>query len=247
VFVGSFMAGRLQVAIENGRLRIVNEGSMRKFVRAVEHRTFSGSYAVARRQPVLYVTERCVFELTAEGLALIEVAPGIDIEREILAQMEFRPIIHRDPATMDQRIFAPGPMGLRDDLLRMPLEQRFTYHPGERQFFVNFEGYVVRSPQDIERIRRLVESMLAPLGHKVYAIVNYENFQIFPDIVDAYSTMVGELSDRFYLGATRYTTNGFLRTKLGDALSRRAVSPHIYESAEEAGAHLRGLETRAAS
>jgi propionate CoA-transferase len=247
VFVGTFTAGRLETAIENGRLRIVKEGSTRKFVRAVEHRTFSGSYAVARRQPVLYVTERCVFELTAEGLALIEVAPGIDIEREILAQMEFRPIIRSDPAIMDPRIFAGGPMGLRDDLLRMPLEQRFTYHPGERQFFVNFEGHVVRSAQDVERIRRMVESMLAPLGHKVYAIVNYENFQIFPDIVDAYSAMVSELMSRFYLGATRYTTNGFLRSKLGDALSRRAVAPHIFESAEEARTHLRALDSRAAS
>jgi propionate CoA-transferase len=247
VFVGTFTAGRLQVAIENGRLRIAQEGRTRKFVRAVEHRTFSGGYAMARRQPVLYVTERCVFELTEQGLALIEVAPGIDIERDILAQMEFKPIIRRDPAIMDQRIFAPGPMGLREDLLRMPLEQRFTYHPGERQFFVNFEGHVVRNAQDVERIRRTVEQMLAPLGHKVSAIVNYENFQIYPDIVDAYTEMVGHLAGRFYLGATRYTTNGFLRAKLGDALSRRAVAPHIYESAEEAHGHLRTLEARAAS
>ena len=85
---------------------------MKKFVRAVEHRTFSGGYAVARGQPVLYVTERCVFELTKDGLALIEVAPGIDIEREILAQMEFKPIIRRDPAIMDPRIFAAGADGV---------------------------------------------------------------------------------------------------------------------------------------
>jgi propionate CoA-transferase len=89
--------------------------------------------------------------------------------------------------------------------------------------------------------------MLAPLGHKVDAIVNYENFQILPEVVDEYSAMVGDLSSRFYRAATRYTTSGFLRTKLGDALSRRAVAPHIYESAEEAGAHLRALESRAAS
>jgi propionate CoA-transferase len=246
VFVGTFTAGRLKIAIEDGRLRIVNDGTMKKFVRAVEHRTFSGGYAVARRQPVLYVTERCVFELTSDGLELIEVAPGIDIEREILAQMEFKPVIRRDPFIMDRRIFAAAPMGLRDDLLRMPLEQRFTYHPRDRQFFINFEGHVVRSQQDVEHIRRLVGGMLTPLGHKVYAVVNYENFQIFPDIVDAYSEMVRDLSDRFYLGVTRYTTNGFLRAKLGDALGRRAVAPHIFESAEEARAHLRTLEGRAA-
>ena len=59
--------------------------------------------------------------------------------------------------------------------------------------------------------------------------------------------MVSDLVDRFYSGATRYTTNGFLRSKLGDALSRRAVAPHIYESATEARAHLRTLESRIAS
>ena len=220
---------------------------MKKFVRAVEHRTFSGGYAVARGQPVLYVTERCVFELTKEGLALIEVAPGIDIEREILAQMEFRPIIRRDPAIMDRRIFAAAPMGLRDDLLRMPLEQRFTYHPRENGSSSSIsKGTWSAASRTSSGSAASSSAMLAPLGHKVYAIVNYENFQIFPDIMDEYSEMVRDLSDRFYLGVTRYTTNGFLRTKLGDALSRRAVAPHIYESAEEARAHLRELEGRAA-
>src|SRR5262249_47560022 len=142
VFVGTFTAGRLEIAVADGRLRIVSDGKMQKFVREVEHTTFSGDYAVKRGQPVLYVTERCVFSLTPEGLELIEIAPGIDIERDILARMEFRPIVRRDPHVMDGRIFSPEPMGLRDDLLRMPLERRFTYHPSENLFFVNFEGHV---------------------------------------------------------------------------------------------------------
>jgi propionate CoA-transferase len=179
VFVGTFTAGGLQIAIEDGRLRIINDGGVHKFVRDVEHRTFSGDYAVKRHQPVFYVTERCVFELTPEGLALVEVAPGIDIEREILARMDFKPIIRRDPALMDQRIFLPASMGLRDDLLRMPLEQRFTLHPEQNQFFVNFEGHVVRNHRDIEQIRRIVESMLSSVGRRVHVIVNYDNFN-FP-------------------------------------------------------------------
>ncbi len=242
IFVGTFTAGRLQIAIEDGHLRIIKDGNLKKFVREVEHRTFSGSYAVQRGQSVLYVTERCVFELTEGGLELIEIAPGIDIDRDILARMEFRPIVRRDPAIMDQRICLPQPMGLRDDLLRMPLQQRFTYHPKQNQFFVNFEGHVVRNHHDVERIRRIVEAMLSPVGHKVHVIVNYDNFAIFPDVMDEYSAMVRDLADRFYSGATRYTTNGFLRAKLGDAFNRRAVAPHIYESAEEARAHLRELK-----
>jgi propionate CoA-transferase len=247
VFVGTFTAGKLQLAIEDGRLRIVKDGNLKKFVREVEHRTFSGSYAAKRGQPVLYVTERCVFELTQEGLELVEIAPGIDVERDVLAQMEFRPIIRRDPATMDKRIFLTEPMGLRDDLLRMPLEQRFTYHPEKNQFFVNFEGHVVRSHQDIERIRRIVESMLSSARRKAHVIVNYDNFSIYPDILDEYTAMVRDLADRFYSGATRYSTNGFLRSKLGDALGRRSLAPHIYESADEASAHLHELESKVAS
>lgn len=237
VFVGTFTAGRLAIGIENGSLRILNEGTSAKFVGEVEHRTFSGAYSVQRGQPVLYVTERCVFKLTPDGLELIEVAPGIDIERDILARMQFRPII-RAPTTMDKRIFSPGPMGLRDQLLRMPIEQRLTYHPNENLFFVNLEGHSIRTHEDVEQVRRAVESKLMPLAHKVYAIVNYDNFEIFPDIIDEYSSMVRSLVDRFYSGVTRYTTSSFLRAKLGEALKQRAIAPHIFENAEEASAHL---------
>jgi len=245
VFVGTFTAGRLRVAIEDGTLSIIKDGDVAKFVREVEHRTFSGRYSVQRGQPVLYVTERCVFILTPDGLELVEVAPGIDIERDILARMDFRPII-RNPVIMDRRIFADGPMGLRDQLLRMPIEQRFTYHPAENRFFANLEGHRVRNHEDVEEVRRMVESKLALLGHKVYAIVNYDNFEIFPDIIDEYSTMVRDLVDRFYSGVTRYTTSSFLRAKLGDALKQRALAPHIYESAEEATTQLRDLEQKKA-
>ena len=245
VFVGTFTAGRLRVAIEDGTLSIIKDGDVAKFIREVEHRTFSGRYSVQRGQPVLYVTERCVFILTPDGLELVEVAPGIDIERDILARMDFRPII-RNPVIMDRRIFADGPMGLRDQLLRMPIEQRFTYHPAENRFFANLEGHRVRNHEDVEEVRRMVESKLALLGHKVYAIVNYDNFEIFPDIIDEYSTMVRDLVDRFYSGVTRYTTSSFLRAKLGDALKQRALAPHIYESAEEATTQLRDLEQKKA-
>ena len=210
---------------------------MTKFVPEVEHRTFSGPYAVQRGQPVLYVTERCVFKLTPDGLELIEVAPGIDIERDILARMEFRPIV-RSPVLMDKRIFSTGPMGLRDRLLRMPIEQRFTYHPADNMFFVNLEGHRVHSHEDVEELRRIVESKLAPLRRKVYAIVNYDNFEILPDVIDEYSAMVHDLVDRFYSGVTRYTTSSFLRAKLGDALKQRALAPHIYENSAEATAQL---------
>jgi propionate CoA-transferase len=99
----------------------------------------------------------------------------------------------------------------------------------------------IRRPEDI------VESMLSSARRKVHVIVNYDNFSIYPDILDEYSAMVRDLADPYYSGATRYSTNGFLRSKLGDALGRRALAPHIYESADEARAHLRELESKVAS
>jgi propionate CoA-transferase len=244
VFVGTFTCGGLEIQVENRVLRIACEGRSRKFVSEVEHRSFSGEYAARRGQPVLYVTERCVFRLAPEGLELVEVAPGIDLERDILAQMDFKPLIPEEPRLMDPRIFRDGPMELREDMLALPLADRFTYDARQNLFFVNLEAYTVRTAQDVEEIRRMAEQKLAPLGRRVSAIVNYDNFSINPDIVDAYGAMVKGLMDRHYSSVTRYTTSGFLRMKLGEALARRGVAPHIYESAGEARQRLAEFDPR---
>ena len=234
VFVGTFTAGGLQVAVEDGKLRIVKEGHTRKFVREVEHKTFSGALAAARGKSVLYVTERCVFALRPDGLELIEVAPGIDVERDILAHMAFRPLLPRDPAPMNPRIFEEPTMGLREDLLGQPLAQRFVLDPARGVFFVNLERYALRHAADIDAIRSIVEEKLAPLGDKVRAVVNYDNFTIVPELLDPYTAMVQGLVERFYSDVARYTTSGFLRMKLGDALAERGLAPHIYETVEAA-------------
>ncbi len=112
VFAGTFSADGLALAIDGGQLRIAREGAVRKFVADVEHRTYSGQHAFARGQEALYVTERCVFRLVDDGLELIEIAPGIDLERDILAQMDFRPQVSSSLALMDRRIFNEAPMGM---------------------------------------------------------------------------------------------------------------------------------------
>ena len=244
VFVGTFDAGGLKIAAHDGTLRIVEHGRTRKFVQAVEHCTFSGRYAAERGQPVLYVTERCVFRLVPEGLELTEIAPGVDLERDILAHMDFAPVIRGTPRLMDARIFRHEPMGLRDDLLAVPLEERFTYDPKQNLFFVNFEGLSVRSVAEIERMRELVTHHLAPLGHKVWAVVNYDRFTVAPELLDGYAAMVKDVVVRFYSGVTRYTTSGFLRVKLGAAFGSRALAPHIYETAAEARERLQELGRR---
>lgn len=234
VFMGMFMAGGLEIATGEGALAIVREGRETKFVEAVEHVTYAGPEAVARGQPALYVTERCVLALRPDGLELVEVAPGIDIERDILARMKFKPLIPRPPKLMDARIFRGEPMNLLDDMLRMPLKERFTYDPVQNTFFVNLERFAVRSESDIRAIETCVEETLAPVGGRVHAIVNYDDFSIIPELLDPYSAMVRGLMDRFYSGVSRYTTNGFLRMKLGAALQSRGVVPHLFETEEQA-------------
>ncbi|HMK66404.1 MAG TPA: acyl CoA:acetate/3-ketoacid CoA transferase, partial [Thermodesulfobacteriota bacterium] len=233
VFVGTFTAGKLKVEIKEGKLKILQEGKERKFVKQVEQETFSGKFAAEKGLSVLYITERCVFKLTPEGLELIEIAPGIDLEKDILPQMDFQPIV-RNPQSMDARIFRPDPMNLKEDLLSLPLEERLTYDPEENLFFVNFEGLYIKSREQIQTIKSIVEKTLSPLNRKVYTFVNYDNFNILPELVDEYTDMVKEVVEKFYLGVTRYTTSTFLRMKLGESLEKRRVAPHIYETQEKA-------------
>jgi propionate CoA-transferase len=234
VFVGTFTAGNLEVTVDGGKLRILEDGSAIKFVDEVEHRTFSGPQAAKWGKSVLYITERCVFKLTAEGLELIEVAPGIDLQKDILDQMEFRPIMRREPTLMDARIFTDAPMNIRAEMLERPLAERLSYDPEKNIFFLDFAGLSVRSEGDIERIREGVEAFLAPVGHKVNAIVNYDRFSILPELIDAYIGMVKGVMERHYHDVTRYTSNTFLRMKLGEALARRHLTPKLCETAEQA-------------
>ena len=111
-FCGTFTAGGLEVEVGEGRLRIRKEGRFRKFVKRVEQITFSGEYAAAQGQRVQFITERAVLAITREGLMVTEVAPGVDLDRDVLAQMAFRPRVAPDLKTMDERIFRNGLMGL---------------------------------------------------------------------------------------------------------------------------------------
>jgi propionate CoA-transferase len=238
VFVGTFTAGNLDIAVKEGKLHILREGAAQKFVHEVEHRTFSGEYALQREQTVLYITERCVFRLVHAGLEVIEVAPGIDLERDILSKMQFRPVISPELKLMDSRIFRDIPMGLRNDILYLPLEQRLTYNAKRNLFFVNFEGFEVKNVADVQNIRDAVEVRLKPLGKKVPAVVNYDNFSIAPDLLDDYIEMVHYLTETYYSRVTRYTSSAFMRSYFGSALRRYDTEPSLYASSEEALSHL---------
>lgn len=223
VFAGTFTADELDLRVEGGRLRLAREGRTRKFVQAVEHRSFSGREALRRGQRVLYVTERCVFRLVGDaarggGLELIEIAPGIDLERDLLAHMDFMPAISAQLKLMDAALFAPEPMGLRERLLATPLAQRFELDREHRLLFINFEGLAIDSLADIAEVEQMVKALLTPLvrspDERVVVVVNYDSFSILPALVEEYSAMVKRLTERFYSRVTRYGTGGFLKARL---------------------------------
>jgi len=111
-FIGSFTAGKSEITIEDGKLKIVNDADGIKFVKKVQQITFSADYARKTGQKVRYITERAVFELGEKGLILTEIAPGVDLEKDILGKMDYTPEISKDLRLMDERIFKPEKMGL---------------------------------------------------------------------------------------------------------------------------------------
>jgi propionate CoA-transferase len=120
VFSGTLTAGELDVGWEGGRTVIRREGRHRKFVPRLEQVCYNASIGRARGQRTLFVTERAVFEVGREGLELVEIAPGVDVERDVLAHMGFRPQVSARLRTMDARLFDPNPMGLAELVLARP-------------------------------------------------------------------------------------------------------------------------------
>jgi propionate CoA-transferase len=124
IFSGTLTAGELDITWEKGKTLIRKEGKHRKFVPKLEQICYSARMARERGQVALFVTERAVFQVGADGLELVEIAPGIDLERDVVAQMGFRPKVSAQLRTMDPRIFEPGLMGLSAHVLGKPRRYR---------------------------------------------------------------------------------------------------------------------------
>lgn len=237
VFAGTFTAGGLEARAGDGALQILTEGRARKFIDSVQQITFSGARARRFGQPVLFVTERCVFALDQDGLRLTEIAPGIDPDRDILPLMDVAPVVQA-PIAMDARIFTDAPMGLRAEMLEIPLSRRIHYDRDRKILFINLSRMSIRDPSDLAAVKSAVEAALAGLDHRVDVVVNYDMTRIDEVIQSDWTAMVSDLEDRLYARVTRYSSSAFLRRRLGETLSHRRRAT-IFDSEMAARAALR--------
>jgi len=239
VFAGTFTAQGLDVQISEDAVEIRQEGRARKFLDHVEQISFSGARAARLGQPVLYVTERCVFELTAKGLKLIEIAPGIDLEHDILRLMDVAPLID-DLSVMDPRIFREAEMDLRTDLLHLDLPDRVALDHKLGQLFLNFEKMRIRARDEIELVRDAVAKTCEAYGNPVDVIVNYDGFRIDEAHESLWAEMVAGLTKRYYRNVSRYSGSAFMRMKLGEVFPDART--HIFETGAQAQAYLGSKE-----
>ena len=241
LFLGTFTAGA-DIAVGDGRLHIRRDGAVRKFVDEVGHVTFSGKRAHERGQSVLYITERCVLRLGADGLELIEIAPGVDLERDVLACMGFRPLLAPDLREMDPAIFTDAPLGLGE---RPPLtlDERVEYRADGNLVFINFDGLRVETPDEAELLAGFLDRRLHELGGPVKLIVNYDNFELGRLAAPRFFEMVREHERRYFLSSTRYSTDPLRRRKLGREFAAARLPQQIYRSFEEATHALGGAGT----
>lgn len=237
VFVGTFTAGGFDCTVKGGSLAINKEGRMTKFIDQVEQITFNGAYAASRGQDVQYITERAVFRLTKDGLELTEIAPGIDLQKDVLDLMSFRPIM-RDVRTMEERIFRKKPMKLKASMMDRRLLDRFVYKAENNTVYADLSGLAIVTPEDLTTVKRNLRRFFDSIGQRVDIISNYDGVEIGQDVYQGYADFLRELEEKYYITATRYTTSAFMRQKLGSGLKDRSIRPHIFETQAEAEAYM---------
>ena len=231
-FMGTFATGSAAV-VEEGRLRLPDAVGETKIVPRVSHVTFNGSRAFERGQSVHYITERCVFRLVRSGLELVEIAPGVDLQADVLDLMQFRPAVADPVRIMEPAIFRDGLMGLAT---RSPvcLEDRVVHDPAENVVYLNFEGLRIQTIDEANALADFLDERYAKLGQRFNVVVNYDNFTLGPDASEAFFTMVRRNEARYFLSSTRYSTNAFFRRQMGRQFDEAQLQHQIYANFSEA-------------
>ena len=213
VLAGSFTAGGFNAEIKDGELKILQEGKTKKFISKVEHVTFSGNLAAQRKQEVLYVTERCVFKIQEKGVELIEIAPGIDLEKDILLHMDFKPIMN-DIRLMDSRIFIPEIMDLRKDMIDAPISKRIAVCEKSGELKCNFRGYEITKKKQIDMIEARIIEVCSALKGRVHCQSWYDDFFVSEKYLKIYTKMINSLGERYFSSVSYCVHDPFLRLQL---------------------------------
>ena len=232
VFMGTFTTGA-DVTVENGQLRIRRDSAVVKFVDEVEHVTFSGERAQATGQSVLYITERCVLRLGPAGLELIEIAPGLNLERDLLAKMSFRPEIAADLREMDPAIFSHAPIGLAQ---RSPLtlQTRTEHRPEGDLVLLTLDGFGVDTIGEADPLNRALNQRLRmiPCGRDV--IVDCDGFELGLPTAPGFLQLLCEHEQSHSGSWTWYCTEPLLRRELRRAFLDAQRSDPIHPSFRQA-------------
>lgn len=223
-FLTPFTTKGLKIACPgDGTLVIEKEGAVKKFVKDVFEKTFSGDEAIKRGQTVFYVTERAVFRRSASHttMELIEIAPGIDLQKDILDQMDFTPAISSNLKIMDDRIFKDEKMGVLSEIFGS-LKDRCVYHENEHTVFFDLFGITIDSDADITWLVNGLAAILSPLVEKkgpVDVVVNYDGFDIRKGLDDRFTHSVRQFLEKpYYKSVRRFAGKAFKRALVGNVM-----------------------------
>jgi propionate CoA-transferase len=218
-FMTSLTTKGLEIDLDNGKLKIKSEGEIKKFVATVFEKTFSGDEAVLRGQKAFYVTERAVFRRSPKSdiIELIEIAPGVDLQKDVLDQMGFSPSISSSSLkTMDPRIFSKDKMNVSAEFFGS-LEDRVVYHPEDHVLYADLFGITLNEEEDIDWFVGGIRDILLPLFKAkgpIDMVVNYDGFDIRKGLEEMYSEKVSDLQREMYKSVKRYTGRAFQRAQL---------------------------------
>jgi len=155
-------------------------------------------------------------------MELIEVAPGIDVEQDILAHMDFVPYIS-NVRPMDKRIFMDEPMGIGREQSEMPIERRISLDREQGKVIINLRSLKLTSRLEILQIKQQIETLCETLNSPVEMIAFYDGFEIKENLKDDYTEMIESIDKRFYKSLVHYTRDPFIRLKFGAELRKRHI------------------------
>ena len=216
-FMGTF-ANKARMRFENNALIIEEDGPC-KLVAQVGQVTFNGDYARSKSQRVLYITERAVFSLEPEGLTLVEIAPGVDLQTQVLDRLPFTVKVSPALRNMEASIFAAGKIGLTR-LGNRPMCERVRYRADHNTLYLNLEGLELHTADEVHEFERQLQPHFSFSG-RVHAVINYDRFHLTEAAAAAWFELVERNTRTYFSSSTRLASSLFFCRQMGEEFDRR--------------------------